>query len=85
MKNSKSITTNCWQPITTAPRDEDVQILAITSTGQYLIGHMFKYPNPEVDWQFTAHAIIFNATHWMNLPKPPFKTNKKGDARRHRP
>lgn len=60
-----------WRDISEAAEDEKLEILGCNQkTGQMWIGHMFKFPNPEVGWKFTANAVIRPATHWRIVYPP---------------
>lgn len=72
---------SAWQPIDTAPKDEDVNLL-LFEAGPYSrvkIGHWFAgLPAGEVfdialpaQWEDDGEGFQLSPTHWMPLPEPP--------------
>lgn len=63
-----------WQPIETAPRDEEVYILAIREGAK--VPFVASYDADFDNW-FTFNGALeacgqkFEPTHWMPLPAPP--------------
>jgi len=54
-----------WQPIETAPRDEQVPLLMWTPHAMAVA----YFDNGE--WWILGSRSVIEATHWMFLPDPP--------------
>lgn len=72
-----------WQPIETAPRDEDVYVLAMRAGAR--VPFVASYDADFDNW-YTFNGALescnqkFEPTHWMPLPEPP-PTREAGVAK----
>jgi len=72
-----------WQPIETAPKDDDVLVLIRYSNGYSIdIANWQEYYPKGFYWASARCVdglhIRGNVTHWMPLPEPPTLTTTTG-------
>lgn len=64
-----------WQPIETAPDNEDGVLICDADKPDPAIGVARfmdgKWRGANLEWGFVGEAIWPTPTHWMPLPKPP--------------
>jgi hypothetical protein len=62
-----------WQPIETAPKDQDVLLWVEAAMGHFYvdIGRWFALRLGEDAGFWSCHAIKVRTAYWMPLPAPP--------------
>jgi hypothetical protein len=58
-----------WQPIETAPRDGETNVLTYRGAGLQAVAIYF--PHRDSDWCCSDGVHLLDVTHWMPLPPPP--------------
>lgn len=63
---------SAWQPIETAPKDGDTEVLIYGALGTIKVAW---YSGGEWKWEYdndmTYGSTVYRPTHWMPLPEPP--------------
>lgn len=67
--------TSEWKPIETAPKD-GTEVLTYREAGLIAVASFIMTPKGPF-WCVSDGAEIINVTHWMPLPEPPIKEQKK--------
>lgn len=58
-----------WQPIETAPKANDVELLLYNA--EWPCMRVGRWSSISEDWEWDEIELSIDPTHWMPLPPPP--------------